>query len=180
MDAQTGRTGRPRGARRPADGEPLEPSRPAWSVPAGGPHEVVCLGRVPSGAAAYQLQLGYDAPDIVKGNVVTVSDVRLAVLDGVARGASGRDADDLRPRVKLLTPSPTRDAHVPVRLALDGDFDIDWPRLKVLLDGTDATERFVRTSRLRACAHRAAAGRSSSISRVGDGSAFRTATSCLR
>ena len=78
--------------------------------------------------------------------------VKTVTVGGCVQGRWASEGDGLPPRVKLLMPSPTTDAHVPLRIKVMDASAIAWKELKVSVDGVDATARFRREGNVLALA----------------------------
>ena len=106
--------------------------------------EVSYVDEIPKGATAFEIQLGYDAPDVPLGTEIYFGDLRMKTVGAdVPCGFRGTDVQP--PRVRLTSPSPTTDAHVPLTLSVTDASGVDWGRLTVRVDGREATARFARS-----------------------------------
>ena len=108
----------------------------------GGYNKVRLVGEIPPGAAAFEVQIGFDGPDIPKGKSVCVTGVVVQLLgDDVVCGVEGPDV--VAPRVKLLGTWPTEDINASLRISITDRSAIQWDKVTVVLDGRDATGSFV-------------------------------------
>ena len=101
------------------------------------------VGRIPVNAASYSLQLGFDLPDVKPGNLIAFRRPVLAVTD--ATWAIRRCRRFALPRVKVLTPSPTRDAKSVLKVSITGDTPIAGELVRIVVDGRDETANFTRS-----------------------------------
>lgn len=110
----------------------------------GGYNKVRLVGEIPPKAAAFEVQIGFDGPDIPKGRSVCVTGAVLQLLgaDAVC-GVEGPDVE--APRVKLLGTWPNEDAHAPLAISITDRSAVAWDGVRVTLDGREATKDFVRT-----------------------------------
>lgn len=98
---------------------------------------------IPKGATAFELQLGFDGPDIPLGGEVYFGDVKLKTV-GADAPCGFRGPDVQPPAVRMTSVSPTADALAPVSFSITDGSDVAWEKVAVKLDGKVATERFVR------------------------------------
>jgi len=105
--------------------------------------EVRLVDELPPSARAFELQLGFDAPDLRQGDEVWFSDIAFEFArDDEPCGFMG--ADVTPPRVALASESPTADVRTPVAFALSDATGVAWDRTRVVLDGCDRTANFRR------------------------------------
>ena len=98
------------------------------------------VGRIPAGAAAYRLQLGYDDPNVGPGGHIAFRRLVFGLTD-----ATWAVTDDMRPpRVKLLTPSPTADAQAVLRVSVSDESAVRERSVRLSVDGRDETANFTR------------------------------------
>ena len=98
------------------------------------------VGRIPAGAAACRLQLGFDLPNVGPGRHVAFRRPVLGLTD-----ATWAVTDDVRsPQVKLLIPSPTTDARAVLRVAVSDASAVCAESVRIAVDGRDETANFTR------------------------------------
>jgi hypothetical protein len=103
----------------------------------------VLVDEVPPDSASFEIQLGMTAPAILKGNWLRLSEMKVSHQpDGALCRALPPDVRP--PRVELADPEPTTDTSRPLRLVLDDPSGVDWPSVRVSVDGKDASPRFRR------------------------------------
>ena len=108
-----------------------------------GDWKVRLVDELPPEAAAFELQLGFDGPELPTGAKVWFADVSFALLGAEAVcGFWGADATP--PRVRLTSPSPTSDVRTPVVFSLSDATGVAWERTTVSIDGKDRTAAFRR------------------------------------
>lgn len=108
-----------------------------------GTWDVSLVDVLPQTAAAFELQLGFDGPDMPAGTEVRFADVSFALLgEDAVCGFSGADATP--PRVCLTSASPTTDPFTPVGFSVSDGTGVAWERTKVRIDGKDVTSLFRR------------------------------------
>ncbi len=103
----------------------------------------VLVDEVPPDSASFEIQLGMTAPAILKGNWLRLSEMKVSHQpDGALCRALPPDVRP--PRVELADPEPTTDTSRPLRLVLADPSGVDWPSVRVSVDGKDASPRFRR------------------------------------
>ncbi|MBR2838654.1 MAG: hypothetical protein IKE55_07725 [Kiritimatiellae bacterium] len=109
----------------------------------GGFEKFRLVGRMPDGAAAFEVQLGFDFPNLSKGQQVRYSDLRLVALDESAKcGETAPDTDP--PRVRLVSASPTTNGFVSVRVRITDASEVSFGKTRFCVDGVDRTADFMR------------------------------------
>ena len=108
-----------------------------------GSWKVRLVDELPSAARAFELQLGFDSPDLRQGDEVWFSDMVFG-LAGEDEPCGFQGADVTAPRVSLTSASPTENVCSPVAFSLSDATGVDWSLTRVLLDGRDRTADFKR------------------------------------
>ena len=109
----------------------------------GGFEKFRLVGKMPEDATAFEVQMGFDFPNLNKGQKVCYSDLRLEALDAdVGCGETAPDTDP--PRVRLVSASPTTNARGSVHVRITDASEIAFDKLRFSVDGVDRTADFVR------------------------------------
>ena len=125
-------------------GEELTRAGVPVTVLANGFGRIRVTDAVPSGAASFAIQFGWDAPNVAEGRRYWIADVKLELLSDEA--TCGIEMPDVKaPLVVRRSVSPVVDAKAPFCFSVMDDSGIDWDSLKVSLDKRDVTARCVRT-----------------------------------
>jgi len=111
----------------------------------GGRRRVVFLGSVPLSAEKFAVQLGFDGPNLHKGDCVMFDSLALNVLPKETDSAWTVPPAAEAPRVKVVSGSPFSDPMAELRLSVESTRPIEWASVKIQLDGKDATKSFSRS-----------------------------------
>ena len=99
----------------------------------------VHMGRIPEGAARFAIQIGFDWPNLRKGDFVTLDSLDLRVLKQDPGTTWEKRPVFEAPRVRLASASPFTDPFAELRVSVTARRSLDWATLRVLVDGADVT-----------------------------------------
>jgi len=128
-----------------ADGKPYGRFPICFAAAAGDFRTVRVAGAVPPDAASFEIQLGFDGPNLWGGDTVAYKDLQFAFSDtmDIAREKVSR-GDFSPPRVKMTSPSPTTDRAIRPSFTVTDETAVDWTKTVMTLDGTNVTAKFRR------------------------------------
>ena len=129
-----------------AEGKPYGRFPLCFTASAGDFRTIRIAGALPPDVASFEIQLGFDGPNLWGGNTVAYKNLRFGFSEtmDVAQEKVVR-GDFSPPRVKMTSPSPTADRKMKPSFTVTDESEIDWSAFKVELDGKDATAGFVRS-----------------------------------
>ena len=104
----------------------------------------VHLGRIPDAAARFAVNVGFDWPNLLKGDSVTLDSLDLRVLAQEPGADWVKMPDFEAPRVRLASASPFTDPAAELRVSVTARRPLDWSTLRVSVDGTDVTAKVRR------------------------------------
>ena len=104
----------------------------------------VHLGRIPDGAAHFAVNVGFDWPNLLKGDSVTLDSLDLRVLAQEPGADWVKMPDFEAPRVRLVSASPFTDSAAELRVSVTARRPLDWSTLRVSVDGADVTAKVRR------------------------------------
>ena len=104
----------------------------------------VHLGRIPDAAARFAVNVGFDWPNLLKGDFVTLDSLDLRVLAQEPGADWVKMPDFEAPRVRLASDSPFTDPAAELRVSVTARRPLDWSTLRVSVDGTDVTAKVRR------------------------------------
>ena len=104
----------------------------------------VHLGRIPEAAARFAVNVGFDWPNLLKGDSVTLDSLDLRVLAQEPGADWVKMPDFEAPRVRLVSASPFTDPAAELRVSVTARHPLDWSSLRVSVDGADVTAKVRR------------------------------------
>lgn len=126
-----------------AAGEELARAGVPVTVLANGFGRIRVTDAVPSGATAFAVQFGWDAPNVAEGRRYWIADMKMELLPDEA--TCGIEMPDVRaPLVVRTSASSVADVKAPFCFSVKDDSGVDWDSLKVTIDRTNVTARCVR------------------------------------
>ena len=128
------------------DGAKYAKTHLSFAAASGDFRTVRMSGEIPPDAAACEIQLGFDGPNLPLGKSVAYRDLSFLITKTLAAAQKRRDRGDFSPpRVKMTSQSPTSDRGMRPAFSVTDETGVDWTRLKMVLDGRDVTGLFERT-----------------------------------
>lgn len=104
----------------------------------------VLFGSVPLAAESFSLRFGFDRPDLLAGDSVTLGALSFSILEQETDPAWTPLPMPEAPRVKVVSESPFTNVTAALKVSVTSQCPLDWSSLKVKLDGKDATAAFRR------------------------------------
>ena len=116
-----------------------------FTVTAGEFQSVLVAGDVPPDAASFEIQIGFDGPNLWGGNTVAYKNMSFSLADSVKAAKKKLIRGDFSPpRVRMTSPSPTTDRKMRPSFTVTDETGVDWPSLRIMLDGKEMTSSFER------------------------------------
>ena len=99
----------------------------------------VHMGSIPEGASRVAVQIGFDSPNLRKGDSVTLDSLDLRVLPQEPGPDWAKKPIPEAPRVRLVSASPFADPVAELRILVTARRPLNWATLRVAVDGADVT-----------------------------------------
>ena len=128
-----------------AAGKPYGRCPLGFTAKAGDFQTVRVAGRIPPDAASFEIQIGFDVPNLWGGSSVAYKSLQFSLADSMAVAQRKSDRGDFSPpRVRMTSPSPTTDRKMRPSFTVTDETGVDWAQLRVTVDGKEASGSFER------------------------------------